>query len=331
MESKAGFNLLMGESRDEWDRWNMVAAPFGRKKGFWWAMMARPVNLVDGTVLEGEDYRVPDGAGVMQDATADQTKAYKSDMEGQSYLATCLKNHTDLLREAQMAGVSAYAQFDYLDKKFRQRDQTKLYTELQQEMRNCNPNDYHDGYKFIAKLEKLNKEVEKVSAGNQMNDIQLKVFLFTKIWKPDKGEVNAWTSFTSKYDEDGVLNAVTLEEFGQHMKNHWTQHGSPGDVSDASQKALYSRDVRNDGDRRMVPTCEICGRQGHTGVKCWKYEKNAYLRPAWWKTFDKVEFKGKCFNCGETGHKGYECTDKKKQTVNEVALMVTENIPIMMR
>ena len=205
METKAGYNLLMGETRDKWDRWNMIATPFAKKKGFWWAMIARPTHLMDGTVLEGEDYLVPDAADAavpMIGASANQIKAYKSDMEGQSYLAVCLKNHTDLLREAQMAGESAFAQYDYLDKKFRQRDQTKLYTELQQEMRDCNPNDHDDGYKYIAKIEKLNREVEKVSTGNQMNETQLKVFLFMKIWKPDRREVNAWTSFTNKYDED---------------------------------------------------------------------------------------------------------------------------------
>ena len=174
-----------------------------------------------------------------------------------------------------MAGVSAFAQYDYLDKKFRQRDHTKLYTELQQEMRDCNPNDHDDGYKFIVKMEKLNREVEKVGNGNEMNETQLKVFLFMKIVKPDRGEVNAWTSFTSKYDEDGVLHGTSLADFQQHMKNHWTQHGSPGDMSDASKKALYTRDVHARRDQRVVPTCEICNGKGHTGENCWKDEKNA--------------------------------------------------------
>jgi hypothetical protein len=151
MESNTGYNLLMGESRDEWDRCNMVATPFAKKKGFWWIMIARPASLVDGTVLEGEDYLVPDANAAMGQATAVQIKAFKSDMDGQSYLAVCLKNHTDLLREAQMAGNSAHDQYDYLDKKFRQRDQTKLFTELQQEMRDCNPTTHDDGYKFSVK------------------------------------------------------------------------------------------------------------------------------------------------------------------------------------
>ena len=58
-------------------------------------------------------------------------------------------------------------------------------------MRDLNPNKYDNGYKFIAKLDKLNREVEKVSAGNEMSETQFKVFLFMKIWKPERGEVNA--------------------------------------------------------------------------------------------------------------------------------------------
>jgi hypothetical protein len=332
METKAGYNLLMAETRDEWDRWNMIACPFGKKKGFWWAMIAKPASLANDTVLEGEDCMVPDPAtpGTMVDASAAQLKAYKSDMEAQSYLAVCLKNYTDLLREAQMAGNSAFDQYDYLDKKFRQRDHTKLYTELQQEMRALDPNEFDDGYKFIAKIEKLNREVKTVSNGNEMNDIQLKVFLFMKIWKPEKGEVNAWTSFTSKYDEDGVLNNATLEDFKQHMKNHWTQHGSPGDPSDVTKKAL---NVHGNRDPRYVPTCETCGRKGHTGEKCWKDEKNANQRPSWWKNFDKEEFHGKCFQCGETGHKGFQCKKKPIDTVTsvleEVALVCVEEKSVM--
>ena len=33
----------------------------------------------------------------------------------------------------------------------------KLYTELQQEMGALDPNEFEDGYKFIAKMEKLNR------------------------------------------------------------------------------------------------------------------------------------------------------------------------------
>ena len=121
MEGKTGYNLLMAENRDEWDRWNMIVAPYGKKKGFWWTMILQPPSLVDETVLEGDTGRCPDGAGgagAMRDTTVAELKAYKSDMETKSYLAMCLKNFTDLLHEAQMAGNSAATQYAYLDAKF---------------------------------------------------------------------------------------------------------------------------------------------------------------------------------------------------------------------
>ena len=72
-----GYNLLMADTRDEWDRWNMIAAPYGKKKGFWLAMIALPANYVEGAMLEGEDYKVPDPAapGMFIDANAAQVKA----------------------------------------------------------------------------------------------------------------------------------------------------------------------------------------------------------------------------------------------------------------
>jgi hypothetical protein len=155
-----------------------------------------------------------------------------------------------------------------------------------------------------------------------------------KIWKPEKGETNAWSSFTSKYDQDTVLHNTTLENFKQHMRNHWTQNGSPGDTNDMTQKALYTlRDTRASIQKQqnMKLTCEACQGQGHTENNCWKSEKNAHKRPEWWKEYDKEKvFSGKCFRCGETGHKGYQC--KKNPDVamsassekEEIALTVTE-------
>ena len=50
--------------------------------------------------------------------------------------------------------------------------------------------------------------------------------------------------------------------------------------------------------RNQRPTCNHCGKTGHTSNKCWSNGKG--------------KFKGKCFNCNQHGHKANECNEKPK-------------------
>ena len=50
--------------------------------------------------------------------------------------------------------------------------------------------------------------------------------------------------------------------------------------------------------RNQKPTCNYCGKIGHTSNKCWSNGKS--------------KFNGKCFNCNQHGHKAIECKEKPK-------------------
>ena len=50
--------------------------------------------------------------------------------------------------------------------------------------------------------------------------------------------------------------------------------------------------------RNQRPTCNNCGKIGHTSNKCWSNGKE--------------KFNGKCYNCNKHGHKANECKDKPK-------------------
>ena len=50
--------------------------------------------------------------------------------------------------------------------------------------------------------------------------------------------------------------------------------------------------------RNQRPTCNHCGKLGHTSNKCWSN--------------GKAKFNGKCFNCNQHGHKANECKEKPK-------------------
>ena len=50
--------------------------------------------------------------------------------------------------------------------------------------------------------------------------------------------------------------------------------------------------------RNQKPTCNHCGKIGHTSNKCWNNEK--------------AEFNGKFYSCNQPGHKANECKEKPR-------------------
>ncbi|GLJ52461.1 hypothetical protein SUGI_1115780 [Cryptomeria japonica] len=50
--------------------------------------------------------------------------------------------------------------------------------------------------------------------------------------------------------------------------------------------------------RNQRPTCNYCGKTGHTSNKCWSN--------------GKTRFKGKCYSCNQHGHKASECKEEPK-------------------
>ena len=50
--------------------------------------------------------------------------------------------------------------------------------------------------------------------------------------------------------------------------------------------------------RNQIPTCNHCGKIGHTSNKCWSNGKE--------------KFNGKCYNYNQHGHKANECKEKPK-------------------
>ena len=63
----------------------------------------------------------------------------------QNYLMLCLKKMPGLQQETRGNFTDVKAMFDYLEAKFKSRDRTKLYAELEADLEKLNPNDFEDG------------------------------------------------------------------------------------------------------------------------------------------------------------------------------------------
>ena len=159
----------------------------------------------------------------------------------------------------------------------------------------------------------------------------MKVWMYQKIHKAEKGETNVWSSFFNKYEEDGILEALALVDFKKHLCSYWTTKGSPGNQSEKQQKALSI-------------TCYNCGKEGHKANECRgenKYKESGGRTGGRgggrfgrgrgregrgnFKKRDKSEVM--CFKCRDKGHYAYECP-KKKENVNEAAKEVETEIAL---
>ena len=122
-------------------------------------------------------------------------------------------------------------------------------------MENLNPNDFEDGYKFVNRMTLINGDIELAVVGNSMSESQIKVWIYRKIHKEEKGETNAWHSLVTKYEEHGILEGVALAGFKTNFCMYWTTNGSPGDPDERQGKALSI-------------TCYNCGKEGHKANEC---------------------------------------------------------------
>ncbi|GLJ49219.1 hypothetical protein SUGI_1039270 [Cryptomeria japonica] len=68
--------------------------------------------------------------------------------------------------------------------------------------------------------------------------------------------------------------------------------------------------------RNQRPTCNYCGKTGHTSNKCWSNGKTRFKRKCYscnqhgHKASECKEFEGKCHKCKKQGHKASECRTK---------------------
>ena len=79
--------------------------------------------------------------------------------------------------------------------------------------------------------------------------------------------------------------------------------------------------------KNQRPTCNHCGKIGHTSNKCWSNEKykfngkcyncNQHVHKAN-ECKEKPRFEGKCYKCMKHGHKSSECKTKTLNLVEQI-------------
>ena len=106
------------------------------------------------------------------DATDKEKRAYKADAMAQNYVMLSLKNMPELQRATKGSCKTAFSMFGYLQAKFKLRDLTRLYAELQGDLDKLYLNDYEDGYKFV------NSNIQSAIAGNKFSESQMKVWMY---------------------------------------------------------------------------------------------------------------------------------------------------------
>ena len=98
--------------------------------------------------------------GITETAASDEQKrAYKATAMAQNYMMYCLKYMPELQRETKGNCTTAFAMFAYLQAKFKSRDATRLYADLEEDLDKLNPNDFDGGYKIVNKMTLINRDI----------------------------------------------------------------------------------------------------------------------------------------------------------------------------
>jgi hypothetical protein len=178
-------NFLKEETRDAWDKWVvMLAEPYAQSKR---------VSLPDKVYIEGDHVMCVAADGTETNANDAYTKAYKANSAAQSYLTHCLKHKPELLREAKGSRTTACAMYDYdyLYKKLKSRDPTKLYASIEEDLEKLHPNDSEDRCKFVTKMSLINGDITALGQNKPMNDSLMKVWINRIIHKAEMEDKNA--------------------------------------------------------------------------------------------------------------------------------------------
>jgi hypothetical protein len=171
----------------------------------------------------------------------------------------------------------------------------------------------------------INGYIDQAITGNVMSDSKIKVWLYQKIHKAEKGETNAWHGFVNKYEEDGILENATRADFVKDFCRYWTTNGSPGNPDEKQSTAL-------------LVTCYNCGKEGHKANECRSPNKykdiGGRVGGQGGGRYGRGEGRGRrrggrggrggrdkadvlCFKCKEKGHYAFECPKKKNQDKDE--------------
>ena len=79
--------------------------------------------------------------------------------------------------------------------------------------------------------------------------------------------------------------------------------------------------------KNQQPTCNHCGKIGHTSNKCWRNGKEKFNGKCYnWNQHghkaneckEKPRFEGKCHKCKKHGHKSSECKTKLLNLVEQI-------------
>ena len=218
---------LKNETREDWEVFKMLFKVRAQKKGFWWATINAPEDL-----LPQDQHFIQDDVVMKHnedtdewvEATNMEKAACKSDAAARDFLNMCLQeDHPTLLNKVTEQGETAHSWWAYLEEKFETRDPMNRFMELDAEISELQPGNFQDGYKFVAKFEQLESAVSLVSSDNARTDARKKLWLFQKIDVAPKGEGNAWSAFVAKYKADGALTAVDWNAFKLEFSKNWTE------------------------------------------------------------------------------------------------------------
>ena len=218
-----------------------------------------------GTVDDVND----DGDEIRRNLTDEEKKLYEDNAMAFGKLTRCVSD--DLLLPLTTAGGEKQSMWlvkQCLEENYAEVEAEDSLQDLQKKLTELHPADFEKSMFYIAKLEDLNVRLGKVGERYQLDELQLKLEVLSKLPDiNDKRSSEKWSSFQSKYRETGAQASTSWSEFKKHLTREWKNIGAPTNVEGG--KAGKALNIEVPGGKFFPFVCNHCKEKaGHKAADC---------------------------------------------------------------
>lgn len=277
-----------GKDRAKWREWKIKTLAYARRKGFVEAF----TKIYDDTDLKDE-------------------KKVKTRDLAIDYLISSLTDSA-FTKVTSKTTEDPFIAWDILIQAYERREEEDLEA-VQEELSNLKMGKHEEPDDFYNKLLLINERLSKISAKYELDDLQMKIHLLSKL--PDEYQM------TKKAIQVNGLGKKDVNDIVKDLNQVWKEKGynnaKESEKNDTNVALNVEEGKRKDNNnnnnnkKKFERDCGYCGKKFHKAKDC-RGKKSDEEKSK--ETGVKCHDHRLCYNCKKQGHLAAECPNKDEET-----------------